>query len=121
MVKFVIIAKNKLSKKAKQEGRTIVFVFGMVYLPIADKRSKIFYKKGATQRIHFEQLPGYTPDLNPSEVIWQYLTYVEMKNLCCETIPHLRDELRKAIARLRHKTHIICACIEQVRHLKRFR
>lgn len=75
---------------------------------------KDFLQQGATKRIHLEQLPGYAPDLNPSEGIWQYLKYVEMKNLCCETIPHLRDELRKAIARLRHKTHIICACIEQV-------
>jgi transposase len=75
---------------------------------------KDFLQQGATKRIHLEQLPGYAPDLNPSEGIWQYLKYVEMKNLCCDTIPHLRNELRKAIARLRHKTHIICACIEQV-------
>ena len=75
---------------------------------------KDFLQQGATQRIHLEQLPSYAPDLNPSEGIWQYLKHVEMKNLCCATIPHLRDELRKAIARLRHKTHIICACIEQV-------
>ncbi len=75
---------------------------------------KDFLRQGATRRIHLEQLPGYAPDLNPIEGLWHYLKSVEMKNLCCKTMSDLRDELRKAIARVRHKTHIICACIEQV-------
>lgn len=75
---------------------------------------KDFLRQGAARRIHLEQLPGYAPDLNPIEGLWHYLKSVEMKNLCCKTMPNLRDELRKAIARVRHKTHIICACIEQV-------
>ena len=76
---------------------------------------KDFLRQGGTRRIHLEQLPGYAPDLNPIEGLWHYLKSVEMKNLCCTTMTNLRDELRKAIARVRHKTHIICACIEQVR------
>ena len=75
---------------------------------------KDFLRDGATKRIHLERLPGYAPDLNPTEGIWRYLKYVEMKNLCCHTLDELRYELRKAIARLRHKTDIICACIDQV-------
>lgn len=75
---------------------------------------KDFLRAGAAKRLHLEQLPGYAPDLNPTEGIWQYLKYVEMKNLCCPTLLHLRDELRKAIARLRHKTQVICACIDHI-------
>ncbi len=78
------------------------------------KEIKAFLQAGAAQRIHFEQLPSYAPDLNPTEGIWGYLKYVEMKNLCCRTLTELRYELRKAIARLRHKTHIIRSCIEHV-------
>ncbi len=73
---------------------------------------KDFLRAGAARRIHFEQLPGYAPDLNPTEGIWQYLKYVEMKNLGCHTLDELCHELRKAIARLRHKTDVICACID---------
>lgn len=80
---------------------------------------KDFLSAGATERIHLERLPGYAPDLNPIEGIWQYLKYVEMKNLCCHTLDELRHELRKAISRLRHKTDIICACIEHV-HLGQY-
>jgi transposase len=74
---------------------------------------KDFLRKGAAQRIHLEQLPGYAPDLNPDEGVWHYLKNVEMKNLCCHDLPELRHELRKAVARLRHKTNIIQACFRQ--------
>ncbi len=37
-----------------------------------------------------------------------------MKNLCCHTLDELRDELRKAIARLRHQSDVIQSCIDRV-------
>ena len=61
-----------------------------------------------------ERLPGYAPDLNPTEGIWQYLKYVELKNLCCHNLPEVHYELRKAVARLRHKTDVILSCIQHV-------
>ncbi len=33
---------------------------------------KDFLKRGAGKRLHLEQLPGYAPDLNPDEGIWNY-------------------------------------------------
>jgi transposase len=74
---------------------------------------KDFLAQGAAKRIHLEQLPGYAPDLNPDEGVWRYLKYVEMKNLCCQTLHELRYELRKAMARLRHKTDVILSCFKQ--------
>lgn len=74
---------------------------------------KQFLRQGAAQRIHLEGLPGYPPDLNPDEGIWRYLKPVEMKNLCCHNRHELHYELRKAAARLRHKTDVIVACFNQ--------
>lgn len=74
---------------------------------------KDFLADGAAERIHLERLPGYAPDLNPDEGIWRYLKRVELKNVCCRDLEHLRTELRKAKERLRHKKHIIQACIRQ--------
>lgn len=62
-------------------------------------------------RIVLERLPGYAPDLNPDDGIWQYLKQVELKNICCQTLTELRHELRLATARLRQKPDIIKACI----------
>jgi len=76
---------------------------------------KDFLANGAAGRIHLEQLPGYAPELNPAEGIWNYLKRVELKNVCCQNISHLRLELRRAKERLRHKIDIIKSFIKQPR------
>ena len=73
--------------------------------------SKDFLEQGGAQRIHLERLPGYAPELNPDEGIWQYLKRVELKNVVCHDLSELRYELRLATARLRHKRQVIQACI----------
>ena len=78
---------------------------------------KAFLASGATKRILLERLPGYAPELNPDEGIWNYLKRVELKNVACPDVAHLRDELRKDIDRLRHKTSVIRGCIAQTRFI----
>ncbi len=75
---------------------------------------KQFLANGAASRIHLEALPGYAPDLNPKEGIWNYLKRVELRNACCTNLVELRRELRLAVARLRHRPHIVQGCIRQV-------
>jgi len=74
---------------------------------------KHFLASGAAGRIHLEPLPGYAPELNPAEGIWNCLKRVELKNVSCQDVWHLRRELRRAKERLRHKTNIIRGCISQ--------
>jgi transposase len=71
---------------------------------------KDFLAQGGSHRIHLEQFPGYAPDLNPDEGIWNYLKRVELRNVCCENLTHLRRHLHLATARLRHKRSVIQAC-----------
>lgn len=82
--------------------------------PIHYGEVKTFLAQGAARDIELVALPGYAPDLNPSEGIWQYLKQVELKNVCCQDLDELWYELRKAIARLRQKPHVIDGCIRQV-------
>jgi transposase len=74
---------------------------------------KEYLSSGAARCIHLEQLPGYAPELNPAEGIWNYLKRVELKNRCCQSLSHLYYELTKAKERLRHKTRVILGCIKQ--------
>ena len=62
---------------------------------------------GASQRLHLERLPAYAPELNPGEGLWQQLKGVELRNLCCFNLPHLRRELRDAVKRVRRKPRLI--------------
>lgn len=74
---------------------------------------KDFLSTGGKERLHLERLPGYAPDLNPDEGIWQYLKGVELKNVRCKHLGELRYQLRKAKERLRHQTDVILGCIRQ--------
>jgi transposase len=74
---------------------------------------KDFLRGGAARRLHLEQLPGYAPELNPDEGIWNYLKRVELGNRCCHTLAELATALRQAKERLRHKRSVIQACFLQ--------
>ena len=78
---------------------------------------KDFLKRGAAQRLHLEQLPGYAPDLNPDEGIWNYLKRVELGNVCSGDLDQLYQEIIRAKERLRHKKEIIKSCSRQCGYL----
>lgn len=71
---------------------------------------KAYLRKGGAKRIHLEQLPGYAPELNPQEGVWNLLKRVELKNICCQDIGHVQQEVRRAKERLRHRKPVLCQC-----------
>lgn len=73
---------------------------------------KAFLTTEAGGQIRVEQLPGYAPDLNPSEGVWDYLKNVELRNVACHSLLELRQQLRRGMARLRQKPHLICSFIK---------
>lgn len=70
-------------------------------------------RDGAAHRLHLEQLPGYAPDLNPDEGIWNDLKRVELGNVCCRGLAELTEQVRLAEQRLRDQPEIIRACSHQ--------
>ncbi len=78
---------------------------------------KDFLRSGAAKRLHMERLPGYAPDLDPHEDIWNYLKRVELANVwpnvCCHTLAELALALRRAKERLRCKRTVIQACVDR--------
>lgn len=74
---------------------------------------KAFLATRTAERLHLEALPGYAPDLNPTDGLWSYLKRVELGNVCCHDLSELRIELRKAIERIRQKPAVIQSCFRQ--------
>jgi transposase len=70
-----------------------------------------FLTHGAAPRLHLERLPAYAPELNPGEGLWHQLKGVELCNVCCFNLPHLRHELRAAVNRVRRKPRILKGCV----------
>lgn len=67
-------------------------------------------------RIRVERLPGYAPDLNPTEFVWRHLKHADLKNVASYSVPELRVRLDAATRRLRQRPHVVSAF---VRHLDR--
>jgi transposase len=67
-------------------------------------------------KIRVERLPGYAPDLNPwDQGGWNHLKNVEMRNLACRDLEELHQEFHLAVARLRHKPHLVQSFFAQAR------
>jgi transposase len=71
---------------------------------------KAFLARGAAKRMHLERLPGYAPELNPEEGIWNLLKRGELGNVCCSDLAELASEVCRAKERLRHRRDVILAC-----------
>jgi transposase len=77
-----------------------------------DTRIQACLSAGGAARLVLEQVPGYAPDLNPDEGVWNYLKQVELRNVTCHDQDELRHELRLAITRLRRKPDVIRSFIK---------
>lgn len=75
---------------------------------------KDFLAAGAAARLWLERLPGYAPELNPDEGVWNLLKRRELANRCCRDRDELRWELGLAIRRLQRRPHLLQSCIRQV-------
>jgi transposase len=77
------------------------------------KAVKAFLSREAAQRIHVEQLPGYAPEFNPDEGIWNALKRKELANVRCSMLSDLEQALVRARECLRHRRSIIRSCFRQ--------
>lgn len=75
------------------------------------KAIKEYLSYGAAKRIRLEQLPGYAPELNPTEWVWSYLKVVDLANVACDLLCELDTLLQKAKKRLQCKPDLIQAFI----------
>lgn len=78
-----------------------------------DKAVQAFLASGAAAQLQLEQLPGYAPDLNADEGVWNYLKHMELRNVTCHDLIELRHELRLAIGRLRRKPEVLRSFFKQ--------
>jgi len=75
-------------------------------------RSKIikaYLSAGSARRIHLEQLPGYAPELNPTEWVWSYLKVADLANIACDFLSELDALIQRVKKRVQHKPEMIRA------------
>ena len=66
-----------------------------------------FLAKQPVAKLQVVALPGYAPDLNPNEGVWDTLKGKELANVACANLTELRHELEAATVRLRRHPEVI--------------
>ena len=87
-----------LSELNQLEQRPVVLIWD----GLPSHRSGRMREWLASQRswLRVEQLPGYAPDLNPTEQVWGNLKANELANLCSDTITEVADIAEDGLDRI---------------------
>ncbi len=72
---------------------------------------KAYLANGVAKRIYLEQLPGYAPDLNPTEWFWSYLKLADLANIACDHLPDLEVLIKNSKRRMQRRPQLIQAFV----------
>ena len=65
--------------------------------------------------LSIERLPGYAPDLNPTEQVWGSVKSKELANLCADTIAEVADIAQDGLDRISSDASL---CFAFLRHCR---
>jgi transposase len=58
-------------------------------------------------KVRMEHLPGYAPDLNPVEQVWNHTKYADLANLAPEDLRELSSLVNTSINHTRGQSHLL--------------
>jgi transposase len=64
------------------------------------------YLRRQTDWLQIEWLPGYAPDLNPTEGVWNNIKGRELANLCPDELEEATCSFRRGLQRLSHTARL---------------
>jgi transposase len=108
------ITSREVGAFLKQLQRLIPGLLLVIWDGSPTHRSKLiqeYLAKGAAKRIHLEQLPGYAPELNPTEWVWSYFKIADLANIACDTLSELDVLMQRSKKRLQRNPDMIQAFI----------
>lgn len=71
------------------------------------KAVKAFLSEGNATRLRLIRLPGYAPELNPTEGLWSVLKTKELANVTSHDLSELRLHMETAREHLRHQPRLL--------------
>ena len=85
-------------------GEKVILVWD--HLPAHRSREMKQFLRSQWQWLQIEWLPGYAPDLNPTEAVWNNIKGKEMANLCPDHIDEATVAFRRGLHRLSHTARL---------------
>jgi DDE superfamily endonuclease len=81
-------------------GSKVILIWD--HLPVHRNKRKKHYLLSQRNWLTIEWLPGYAPDLNPTEEVWNNVKGREMANLCPDRMEEPTARRRRGIQRIAH-------------------
>jgi transposase len=85
-------------------GHRVILIWD--HLPAHRSRVMKEFLRDQQDWLHIEWLPGYAPDLNPTEGVWNNIKAREMANLCPNAIEEATKLFRRGLRRLSHTARL---------------
>jgi transposase len=80
-------------------GRRLILIWDG--LPSHKSRAMRAYLQTQHSWLTVERLPGYAPDLNPTELVWGNVKGRELANLCADNLGEVERAVRTGLRRVR--------------------
>ncbi len=80
-------------------GRRLILIWDG--LPSHKSRAMAAYLQAQRSWLTVERLPGYAPDLNPTELVWGNVKGRELANLCADNLGEVERAVRTGLRRVR--------------------
>lgn len=81
-------------------GQKVILIWDHLPAHRSREMKQFLFRQQAWLRI--EWLPGYAPDLNPTEGVWNNIKRLEMANFCPDHISEATEAFRRGLRRLSH-------------------
>ena len=91
--------------KRELRGQKVILVWDG--LPAHKSRLMQAYLRGQRSWVREERLPGYAPELNPVELVWQNVKGRELANLCAENLRAAAGECRRGLGRVKRNEPLL--------------
>ncbi len=82
------------------DGQRVILVWDN--LPAHRSRAMGDFLRSQRHWLAVEYLPGYAPDLNPTEGVWSNIKRREMANYCPDAMPQATQTFRRGLQRVSH-------------------
>jgi transposase len=94
-----------------EAGRSVILVWDG--LPAHRSRGMLDWARSQREWLRIESLPGYAPDLNPTEQVWGNMKSTQLANLCVDTIGEVADIAEVGLDRISGDARL---CFAFLRH-----
>ena len=91
-------------------GQRVILVWDG--LPAHRSRDMQAYLRGQRRWLREERLPGYAPELNPAEGLWQNLTGQELANFCGQDLAAAARQCRHGVGRVRRHPALLFSFLQ---------